>query len=262
MNSEVFEDKFQQMRGEFTLKEIKNGKEEVIVQDHNMIVNFAKQSLAEILSGARMGEVGSVYDIQPINRFELGSGSHSGLTKIDPEAYLTSLRAKTNLETGADSDADAQVYRIDFNPYFNDGSNQGTTGEVNDGTLTLLDNSYIKEYDSEIIKAGTNTPISAVDNPSEVRLMIESVANTGGTGTYKNSITYEVTLPEERANQNSTDFVIDVNPVYYSEAGLFIRKGDLDNHINSIPDMFAMKTFPPRPKAEDTKWVITWKIIF
>ena len=97
--------------GEFTLTEYKNGSSEILVQEKNMIMNRAKQSLAEMLSGAKMGEVGNAYSVQPINRFELGSGSHTGLVKIDPVNTLTKLRALTNQALGGalTTDADKQL---------------------------------------------------------------------------------------------------------------------------------------------------------
>lgn len=64
---DILLDSLSPLVGEFTLTEVKNGKSEILVQEHNMIMNRAKQSLAEMLAGAKMGEVGNAYNIQPIN---------------------------------------------------------------------------------------------------------------------------------------------------------------------------------------------------
>lgn len=245
--------------GEFTLTEYKNGSSEILVQEKNMIMNRAKQSLAEMLSGAKMGEVGNAYNIQPINRFELGSGSHTGLVKIDPVNTLTKLRALTNQALGGalTTDNDKQLYRIDFDPF-----QTGVTnfGGPNGTTLTTINNAAIKEFDnSNIFKAsGTPTPLVTGADPSVVKIAFETA--TDASGTYKTALLYEITIPELRANQASGTFN-PTNPVYYSEAGLFVRKGDLDTTLCNY-DVFAIKTFPPRPKASDSKWVISWKIIF
>lgn len=252
-------DNLTSFRGEFTLTEIKNGKSEIVVQEHNMIMNRAKESLAEILAGARMGEVGGAYRIQPINRFELGSGSHIGLTKIDPVNTLVRLRAvDKQLDGGTSTDADNQLYRIDFDPF--------TTGVANIGgpngtTLTQVTQSAVKEFDNSILFGASGTP-AALDtsaDPCLVKFKFEET--TDASGTYKNAILYEITIPELRANQSTPTPFSTTNPVYYSEAALSIRKGDLDTTVCDF-DVFAIKTFPPRPKASDSKWVITWKIIF
>jgi len=251
---DILTDTFSGFVGEFTLTEYRNGTSEILVQDKNMIVNRSKQSLAQMLAGAKMGEVGNVYNIQPINRFELGSGSHTGLTVIAPDAFAVNLKAKTNYSGGVTTQANAQIYRIDFDPFQTGVAN---TGGPNGTTLTQVTGAHVKEYDNAIMFAGVNnTPISTGAAPSLVKLAYGTT--TDASGTYNNSITYEITLPEERANQTFTVTA----PVYYSEAGLFIRKGDLDSTYGAPVDMFAMKTFPPRPKASDSRWVVTWKIIF
>lgn len=256
---DILLDSLSPLVGEFTLTEVKNGKSEILVQEHNMIMNRAKQSLAEMLAGAKMGEVGNAYNIQPINRFELGSGSHSGLVKIDPVATLTKLRALTNhTNVGATTvDADKQVYRIDFDPFQTGVAN---TGGPNGTTLTQVTGTYVKEFDNSILFGASRTPtaLSTGSNPSIVKIAFET--STDASGVYKSSIVYEITIPELRANQASGTYS-PTNPVYYSEAGLFIRKGDLDTTLCNF-DAFAIKTFPPRPKASDSKWVISWKIIF
>lgn len=254
--TEILTDSMYGFIGEFTLTETINGKSEIIVQEKNMIVNRSKQSLAQMLAGAKMAELGNVYNIQPINRFELGSGSHSGLTKLDPDATYNQLRARTNYAGNTVTTPSAQIYRIDFDPFQTGVAN---TGGPNGTTLTQINGAYVKEFDNNILFGGTNNiPISTGVYPSVVKMAYGEA--TDATGTYKNAILYEITIPEERANQDAVAFST-TNPVYYSEAGLFVRKGDLDTTYCSF-DMFAMKTFPPRPKASDAKWTISWKIIF
>lgn len=252
---EILKDHMTSFQGHFTLTEVKNGKSEVLVDEKNMIMNRAKESLAEMLAGAKMGEVGNAYNIQPINRFELGSGSHTNLTKIDPVATLTVLRARTNQTTGTSTAANAQLYRLDFDPFVTGVAN---TGGPNGTTSTQITASAIKEYDNTVTFNGTGaTALSVSTDPCIIKMNFETT--TDSSGTYKNAIVYEITIPEARANQSATFST--TNPVYYSEAGLFIRKGDLDTTLSDF-DAFAIKTFPPRPKANDSKWVVTWKIIF
>lgn len=253
---EILTDTFSGFIGEFTLTEYKaDGSSEILVQDRNMIVNRSKQSLAQMLAGARMGTDGT-YRLQPINRFELGSGSHTGLTALSPSAERTVLRAKENYSGNTATTPSAQIYRIDFDPFQTGVAN---TGGPNGTTLTTITGTYVKEYDNDILFGGSNnTPISTGVDPCIMKTAYGQT--TDATGTYINSITYEITIPEARANQNATAFTT-TNPVYYSEAGLFVRKGDLSSTYSTF-DMFAMKTFPPRPKSTDSRWVVSWKIIF
>mgnify|MGYP006883075306 FL=1 len=271
---EILKDTYSPMRGEFTLTEVKDGKETVLVHDNNMIMNRAKESLAEMLSGLKSGEVGGVYDIQPINRFELGSGSHTNLTANAPTADLNELRARTNQLGGAavqDGNGNAfnndnnQVFRIDFDPSGESDEAQGGAGNV--GTPAVIDN--LMEYDNSNLFGDNNTTTldtNVNSNSDDVQLTLEyGTANDGSD--YKNSITYEFTIPANKANQDtvigarSVSLFDTEDPVYYSEAGLFVRKGDLDTTF-SDHDAFAIKTFPPRPKATDSKWVVKWTIIF
>lgn len=256
---EILIDTMSPMMGVFTLTEYKGEKAEVLIQEKNMIMNRAKQTLAEMLAGAKMGEVGNVYNIQPINRFELGSGSHSGLVKIDPVNTLTKLRAQSNQSLGGATTTDAgdQLYRIDFDPFQTGVTN---IGGPNGTTLTAVTAANVKEFDNSVLfgASGTPTALNVSTDPCIVKIAYGTA--TDASGTYKTSITYEITIPEARANQASGTYS-PTNPVYYSEAGLFVRKGDLDTTL-CTSDAFAIKTFPPRPKASDSKWVISWSIIF
>jgi len=255
---DILIDTLSPMMGEFTLTEYRAGKSEILVHEKNMIMNRAKQSLAEMLAGAKMGEVGNAYAIQPICRFELGSGSHTGLVKIDPVATMTTLRAWYNQQqVGAlTTDANNQLYRIDFDPFQTGVAN---TGGPNGTTLTAVTAAAVKEYDNSklFLASGTPTALVTTGDPCIVKVAYENA--TDASGTYKTAIVYEITIPEARANQSGTFSV--TNPVYYSEAALMIRKGDLDTTLSGV-DPFAIKSFPPRPKASDSKWLISWKITF
>ena len=274
---EILKDTVSPLRGEFTLTEVRDGVSTVLVHDNNLIVNRAKESLAEMLSGLKNGELSDVYDIQPINRFELGSGSHTALTANPPSSEMNALRARLNQAGGLGSNnATNQLWRIDFKPSEESDVTNGGAGST--ASPAFIDN--LKEYDNRHLYGdnayGNTTPIMNVTTlDTDVQLSIEygistdtnSVQDTSASTTYKNSITYEITIPAGKANQDAiagarTSSVFDTeNPVYYSEAGLFIRKGDLDTTFSNH-SAFAIKTFPPRPKATDSKWVVKWTIIF
>jgi len=241
-------DNISNMRGEFTLIEEKNGEKNIIVEDHNLIVNNAKESMAEVLAGGSTAEEGGVSFKAPISRFELGTGANSGTSvSKTPTAGMNELYAKTARDGG---DTTQEIYCIDFMP----------AGEG------VVPNSKIYEYDSDVFwnDAGTGTYsgpanyANKIDTSSGPSTVSVSYVNTSG---YIEGIEFTIVLPEVRGNQNGSPSA----PIYYSEAGLFVRKGDLDTTSGEAAlntDMFAMKTFPPKPKDSNSKWTIRWKILW
>jgi len=238
------------LEGAFKLEEIKNGKRITLHEDHNLIVNRAKESMAELMAGSTRAKYGGAYVQSNINRFGIGTGANNGTTVTEtPVVQDNTLFAVTKHA----NDSTQQVYYIDFWPK---GQSSGSTFAY-DASI-----SDINEYDSPIIFGGSFNPSNklSLSTPSTISLVYNT--SSDATGTYTNGLTYTITLPESNANQDPGTYS-NTNPVYYSEAGLFVRKGDLQATSGDAAldtDLFALKTFPPRPKSTNSKWVITWAI--
>lgn len=236
-----YKDRLKGFVGEFTLTEIKHGESKILFKDKNLIVNRAKQSMAQAITINPLAEHGGSYTVGGISRFMLGTGAHTGLSVTETASVdQNELFAKTKRD-GGDSSQDA--YIIDFIP---NGESVST----------------IEEYDSAIIWGGSgvnHTNKLSLTTPSSVTISYDT--NSDSSGTFIEGITYTYTIPEGNANQDGSP----LNPIYYSEAGLFIRKGQLDASTGDAAastDMFATKLFPPKPKDNESSWVISWKILF
>jgi len=239
------------LEGAFKLEEIKDGVSTILHEDHNLIVNRAKKSMAELMAGSLRAKYNGVYIPSNINRFGIGSGAHTGTSITStPVVENNELFAATKRAGG---DLTQQEYYIDFWPK---GQAIGSSW-AQDGVIT-----DINEYDTSAVIGGSFNPSSklTLTTPSTVDLVYNTTTDT--TGTFINGLTYTFTIPQNNANQDPATFDA-TNPVYYSEAGLFVRKGDLQittGNAATSTDLFALKTFPPRPKSVNSKWVITWAI--
>ena len=76
------------------------------------------------------------------------------------------------------------------------------------------------------------------------------------TGLDNETIVYEITIPEENANNAG-------GPIGYTEAGLYTSYNQNIDPLNlNYGTLFAMRTFPAKIKDNVTQLRITWRIIF
>ena len=195
-------------KGVFSIKEFHSDGTETELTENNLIVNTARTNMAKIIGGNSNGG--------PIDKIVLGTQGYND-TILDyklagSDGFDTT---RTELFSEDTTDDDYNYYSISF-----DASSSDDETTV-DGTGTL----YLGD--------------TAVYTDSTMNTITRTISDR--------TVTYEITIPADCANPNSSADTA----IPYTEAALYA--GD---------DMFSMKCYSARVKEDSVKLVITWSIIF
>ena len=158
--------------GEFSIQQLdKNGNVIDEYKEKNLIMDLARNNMAELVGGVSTGSVGD-----PINRIVIGTRGHSGSDILSPIPVGSSGFDSTRTKLFSEEDPAAINYKIDFD----------ASGGLD-----------VTVHPTGVRRLGTVNQATTGETTNTVRRVVSDT-----------TVTYTITIPAENANSRGANPVV------------------------------------------------------